>query len=229
MIKLTTQDYWQPEDDADAIIEKWLSEENAKIPADIRENLRGLFPQIGLSPDEADSVPESVAKYITTNSIAYQKYIKNENSKKSIFIEEALKHLQTLYIKLEFYATFIETVKNAEQSGSIYINSSKTQINHELPTTKISSLPKTQEEEQMLSFIVEIEKVITMFESIVPVKVAKYIGYDSHEIPEDTLATYKSVEKLSLLTELKNQAEATFQKFGYIQTGKNTFAEPAPK
>jgi hypothetical protein len=47
MIKLTLQGYWQPEDDMDAVISRWIEEENAKIPADIRENLRELFPSVG--------------------------------------------------------------------------------------------------------------------------------------------------------------------------------------
>ena len=227
MTKLTLQSYWQPEDGLDAVISRWIKEENAKIPADIRENLRGLFPQIGISPDEADLVPESVAQYITTNSAAYQKYIKNrqnENVEKSAFTQKFLARLQALYVKLEFYAAFVETVQLAKHAGSFYVKSCSAKIYPGLLKGEADLRPKTQEEEQLLSLIVEVEKALTMFESIVPVEVARYIGYDSHEIPSDTLGTYLAVEEMTSLADLKKQAETLFCTHGYVQTGKNSFA-----
>jgi len=223
MIKLTLQGYWQPEDDADATIDKWIAEENAKIPADIRENLRGFFPQIGLSSDEADCIPASVAQYITTHSQTYQTYMRDQ--KKHTVIEPAFfERLQVLYILLDFYANFVETVQLAKRADAFYVNAASTKVKPDALKKELDLCPKTKEEERMLALLVEIEYALRRFEQIVPVNIAKYIDYDSYEIPSDTRATYRAVKELTELPDLRKQAEALFYTHGYVRTGKNSFA-----
>ena len=232
MIKLTLQNDWQPEDDATATFDKWIADENAKIPPDIRESLREFFPHIGMSSDEADLIPASVAQHIVVYSLTYHKYINARKKStqnvseinKSLFNQEFLARLQALYVILEFYAAFAKTLQITKRANAFYVKSSSMKIKSGLLDKKVTLPPKTRAEEDLLAFLSEIEKSLRMFENIVPVEIVKYIGHDSYQIPGDTLSTYSAVMDISELPELKKQAEELFSSYGYLQTGRATFA-----
>ena len=215
MIKLTLQDYWQPEDDISAIIDKWLSEENAKIPADIRENLRGLFPHIGISPDEADLIPASVAQYITVHSSAYRKYLtggaqvggEGGKDRLTVFEQEFFPRLRALYVRLEFYAKFVEVFLHNKQAGILYVDESSIRVSSDLLKAESSPCAKTKMQEQMLTFLTKIEEALSEFESIIPVETLRYIGQTGYKIPEDTVSTYHAAQDMVYLIDLKKQAE----------------------
>jgi len=225
MIKLTLQDYWQSEDDITSIVDDWVADENSKIPEDIREKLREFFPHIGISPDEADAIPESVAQHITTHSIAYRNYVINqkESAKSSSFEQEIFKYLQELYVLLEFYSSFIETVLIKKRANMPHVKESSAKVRLSRNSKKGTLQPKTDAQEDIIALITQIESALQLFESVVPVNVAKYIDYSSYQIPEDTTATYTTATELVRLGELKEQAVALFEKHGYIQTGRTTF------
>jgi len=226
MIKLTLQNDWQPEDDMDAIVDKWIAYENAKIPSDIRESLRAFFPHIGISPDEADLIPASVAHHITMHSTTYRKYVKEqkESAQKSLFEQEFFARLQALYVVLEFYTAFMETLSIAKRANILYVKASLVKVKSGLLEEKVKLWPKTNADEEQLTLLVEIENALRRFENIVPVEIVKYVDYDSYQIPSDTLSTYRAVGDLVELPALKKQAEELFDRYGYIQTGRNTFA-----
>ncbi|MCL2201199.1 MAG: hypothetical protein FWB75_04475 [Oscillospiraceae bacterium] len=232
MTKLTLQDYWQPEDDAAAIVDKWTAEDNANIPPEVRESLREFFPRIDLSPDEADVIPQSVARYITTNSRAYQKYMKERSERtspdglitcKSPFEEVFLLHLQGLYAILEFYDEFVESVKSARQAKAVYVDAAEAKISLELLGKKPELLSKTKEDEKLMLFLTEIDKSLRMFESLVPVDVVRYIGHAGYRIAGDTAETYRAVPELVKLQDLKKRAEELFYRFGYVRGERNLF------
>jgi len=225
MIKLTLQDYWQSEDDISSIIDDWIADENAKIPEDIREKLREFFPHVGISPDEADKIPESVAQHITTNSIAYRNYVigQKASEKSGSFEQENFIYLQGLYVILEFYSSFIETVKIAKRADMLHVKKSSAKIKLDLSDKKISLQPKTEQQEKLLTLITQIENALQVFENTVPVDVVKYMDYNSYQIPADTTSTYSVATELIKLSELKEQAESFFDKHGYVQTGRTTF------
>jgi len=232
MIKLTLQSYWQPEDDLSAIMDNWIAAENAKIPADIRESLRGFFPHIGIFPEEADLIPESVAQYITMHSPSYQTYRKNHAAdtqtgtpiEKRSFEQTLLARLQARYVLLEFYTAFVEMVRIAKRADVLYVKASSVKVKLSAPDEQESLQPKTEAEDELFSFLAEIEQSLRNFESVVPVEIVRYIGHESYQIPSDTLSSYRAVEDLPALSDLKKQAEAFFDRYGYVQTGRNTFA-----
>jgi|GEM_PF-3160865 len=237
MIKPTPKDCWQHEDDASEVIDKWIADENAKIPDDIRGNLREYFHHIGICADEADLIPASVAQHIIKNSITYSRYKKEhkESEQKkakieSIFAEhEFIAHLQALYVKLEFYSAFSEAVLLSKRANTLYMKAFSIKVKPGLLEKKSNQLPKATIDDEQLTFLVRIEKCLRMFEDIVPTSIVKYVDYDSYQIPGDTLATYLAVEKLIELFDLKDQVESFFRKYGYIQIGRSTFIKKCDK
>ncbi|MCL2856566.1 MAG: hypothetical protein FWE19_02420 [Oscillospiraceae bacterium] len=227
MIKLALQNSWQPEDDLSAIVDKWIAEENAKIPAEVRENLREYFPHIGISPDEADLIPASVAHHITMHSLTYRKYLNSQN--KSIFEKEFFVRLQALYTILDFYTAFVETVSITKRANVLCLKLISIKVKSGLLEEKSNLMPKTRADEELLTLLVEIENSLLAFESIVPVETVKYIGHVIYQIPSDTLSTYRTVEELVQLSDLKKQAEELFGRYGYIQTGRSTFVSKHDK
>ena len=173
LIKITLQDSWQPEDDLSAVVDKWIAEENAKIPADVREKLREFFPHIGISSGEADLIPASVAHHIVMNSFAYRKYFNGQsgNGQKSPFEQEFFGRLQAIYVILEFYASFVETVAITKRANVLYLKATSMKVKSGLRKEEVSLLPKTKAEEEMLTLLVEIENSLRVFESVVPVEI----------------------------------------------------------
>lgn len=215
MVKLTLEHDWHSADTAAATLDAWLAQENAKIPADIRESLRGFFPQIGFPSEEADVIPASVARYIITHSQTYRAYMKTCKERPQTQ-PECLAYLQGLYMVLDFYATFVETVQMAKRVNALYVTPFTTKVK--------SDLRKTKAEAPQPELLCRIEQALRLFEHTVPVEVASYIGYDNYQIPGDTLATYHNLDEYTQLAELRQQAKALFCQHGYIQTGRNTFA-----
>jgi hypothetical protein len=138
--------------------------------------------------------------------------------------QELLARLQTLYVILEFYATFVKTLFFSKRANLLYVKASSVKVKSGLRDEEAVLRSKTKATEDLARLLAEIEKSLRMFENIVPVEIVKYTGYDSYQIPSDLLSVYHAAEELLELPDLQKQAEALFDRYGYVQTGRNSFA-----
>jgi len=204
---------------------KYIGYLSYQIPGDTLSTYRAVEGLVELSDLKKQS-EELFRRYgyiqIGRNAFAL-KHDKNQSESKSAspgtntFKQKFLVRLQELYTLLEFYATFVESLIVAKRANDFYSKTCSIKAKSDLLETKVDLHPRTKEEEQMLAFLVEIEKSLRLFENVMPVEIARYIGCDSYQISGDSLSVYSIALEMLELLDLKKQADAYF---GCVGTGK---------